>query len=95
MFTAPPGAHICLKCTYVFSKTDSEEMWDTDVCFLHSQLVGTNARLPKIPKTSLPVLILSPQSHKQNLSLGIDPIDNAEPCYPHHNFVAVTCVMIV
>ena len=30
-------------------------------------------------------LSLSPQSRQQNLSLGIIPIDNAEPCYPHDN----------
>ena len=29
----------------------------------------------------------SPQSHQQNLSLGTDPIDNAEPCYTHDNIV--------
>ena len=30
---------------------DSVELWDTDVCFLHIQLMGTNARLPNIHKT--------------------------------------------
>ena len=28
--------------------SDSVELWDTDVCFLHIQLMGTNVRLPKI-----------------------------------------------
>ena len=32
-----------------------------------------------------PKLILSPQGRQQNLSLGINPIDNAELCYPHDN----------
>ena len=32
-------------------------------------------------------LILNLQGLHQNLSLGIDPIDNAEPCYPHDNIV--------
>ena len=31
--------------------SDSVELWDTDVCFLHIQLIGTNVRLPKIHKT--------------------------------------------
>ena len=35
----------------------------------------------------LPRLIVSPQGHQQNLSLGTDPIDNAEPCFPHDNIV--------
>ena len=32
-------------------------------------------------------LILSPQGRQQNLSLGTNPIDDAEPCYPHDNIV--------
>ena len=64
--------------------SDSVELWDTDVCFLHIQLIGTNVRLPKIHQI-LPRLILCPQGHQQNLSLGIDTIDIAEPCYPHDN----------
>ena len=30
--------------------SDSVELWDADVCFLHNQLMGTNVRLPKIHK---------------------------------------------
>ena len=30
--------------------SDSVELWDTDVCFLFIQLMGTNVRLPKIRK---------------------------------------------
>ena len=30
--------------------SDSVELWDTDVCFLHIQLMGTNVRLPMIHK---------------------------------------------
>ena len=67
--------------------SDSVELWDTDICFSHIQQIGTNVRLPKIHKTLTPRLILSPQGHQQNLSLGINPIDNAEPCYPHDNIV--------
>ena len=28
--------------------SDSAELWDTDVCFVHIELMGTNGRLPKI-----------------------------------------------
>ena len=31
--------------------SDSVELCETDVCFLHIQLIGTNVRLPKIHKT--------------------------------------------
>ena len=34
---------------------------------------------------SHPRLISSPQRHQQSLSLGINPIDSAVLCYPHHN----------
>ena len=30
--------------------SDAVELWDTDVRFLHIQLMGTNVRLPKIHK---------------------------------------------
>ena len=50
---------------------------------------GTNVRLPKIHKTPLPRLTLKPQSRQQSPSLGINPVDNAEPCYPHDNIVGI------
>ena len=31
------------------------------------------------------------EGHQQNLSLGMNPIDNAEPCYPHDNMVGSQC----
>ena len=31
--------------------SDSAELWDTDVCFLHIQRIGANVRLPKMHKT--------------------------------------------
>ena len=65
---------------------DSVQLWDTDVCFLHIQLMGTNVRLPKYIVLT-PKLILNPQGRQQSLSLGINPVDNAEPCYPHDNIV--------
>ena len=33
--------------------SNSVELWDTDICFLHIQLIGTNVRLPKIHKIPL------------------------------------------
>ena len=35
--------------------SDSEELWDTDVCFLHIQLMVTNVRLSKIHNASTEV----------------------------------------
>ena len=64
--------------------SDSVELWATDVCFLHIQQMGTSVRLPKI---LTPRLISNPQSRQQSLSLGINPVDNAEPCCPHDNIV--------
>ena len=49
--------------------------------------MGTNVRLPKIHKILTEVDFLSPQGRQQNLSLGINPIDNAETCFPHGNTV--------
>ena len=34
-----------------------------------------------------PRLILIPQGRKQSLSLGINPVDNAESCHPHDKIV--------
>ena len=65
----------------------SVEQWDTDVCFLHIQLMGTNVRLPKIHKIPPEVDVLSPQGRQQNLTLGINSIDNAESCFTHDNNV--------
>ena len=48
--------------------------------------MGTNVRRPMIHKI-LPNLILRPPGRRQNLSLGINPIEIAEPCYPHDNIV--------
>ena len=42
--------------------SDSVELWDTDVCFLHIQLTVTNVRLSKIRKISLEVDVESTRS---------------------------------
>ena len=69
--------------------SESVELWDTDVCFLHIQLLGTNVRLPNIHKILPPPrFILHPQGPQQNQNLGINPIDNAEPRYPHYNIAS-------
>ena len=63
---------------------DSVVLWNTDVCFLHIQQIGTKVRLPNMHKIPS-MLISSPQGHQQSLSFGTDPIDNAELCCPHDN----------
>ena len=68
--------------------SDSVELWDTDVCFLHIQLMGTNVRLPNIHEIH-PRLLSSLQGGQQSLSLEINPVDNAEPCYPHDHVVGI------
>ena len=60
--------------------SDSVELWDTDVCFLHIQLMVTCSTSEYTGLTQR--LISSPQGRQQSLSLGTDPISNAEPCYP-------------
>ena len=66
--------------------SDTVELWDTDVCFLLIQHIGTHVRLPKIHEIP-PKVDLSPHDRQQNLSLGVNPIENAEPCFPHDNIV--------
>ena len=63
--------------------SDSVELWDTDVCFLHIQLMGTSVRLPKIQKTPPEVDFESSRSPAKS----VNPIDNADPSYPHDNVV--------
>ena len=46
----------------------------------------TNVRLPNMHNI-LPDVASSPQGLQQNLSLEIEPIDNAEPCCPRENSV--------
>ena len=55
--------------------SDSVDLRDTDVYFLHFQLMGTNVRLP------------NPQGLQQHLSLELNPTNSAEPCFPHDNIV--------
>ena len=54
--------------------SDSVELWDTDVCFLHFQLMGTNVRLPKM--------------HKTPPEVDFDP-QGLVPRYPHDNIVGI------
>ena len=66
--------------------SDSVELCETAVCFLHTQLTATHVLFPKIHKTP-PEVDLSPQDHQQSLSLETNPVDTAEPCDPHDNIV--------
>ena len=65
--------------------SDSVELSDTDACVLHIQLMGTNVRLPKIHV--IPPEVDSESSKSPGISLGTNPIDNAEPYFPHGNIV--------
>ena len=60
----------------------SVELWDTDVCFLHIQLMETNVRLPKIHEIHPEVDLESSRSPVKSESWN-KPIDTAEPCSPH------------
>ena len=64
--------------------SDFVEMSDTNACFLHIQLLGTNVRLPKIRKIPPDVNL---QDLLQKPSLEIDSIDNLQLSYPHDNIV--------
>ena len=74
--------------------SDSVELRDTAVCFLHIQLEGTNVRLPKIHKTPPDIDFESSRSQAKSESWN-KPVENAKPFYPHDNIVAVTCVVHV
>ena len=47
--------------------------------------MGSSVRFPKIHTDSLAKLIVTLQGRPQSLSLGINPIDNAQSCVPHNN----------
>ena len=68
--------------------SDSVELCETELCFLHIQLIGTTFLIPKLNKTPLR-LILGLQGPQQSLSLGINTICIAEPCFPHSNIVGI------
>ena len=71
------------------------ELWDTDVCFLHIQLIGTNVRLSKIHRNPAR-LIQSLQIRPQSLRFGTIPVDNAVPRDPPWQKLSVImCVMNV
>ena len=64
--------------------SDTVELCETEVCFLHIQLTGTNVLLPKYTRHLLR-LTLSPQDLKQSLSLETNAVGNAVPCFPLNN----------
>ena len=68
--------------------SDSVELWDTDVCFLHIQLTESNVWLPKIHRISPEVDFESSRSPAKSES-WYNPIANAEPCYPHDNIAGI------
>ena len=63
--------------------SDSVELWDTDVGFLHIQLMVTDT-LPEFF-----FFFSTLQGCQQSLSLGINPIENAQLCCPHDNIIRI------
>ena len=68
--------------------SDSVQLYDTDVCFLHVQLMGTYVRLPKIREIHPDVNFESSTSPAKSESL-IDAIDNVELYYSYNNIVGI------
>ena len=67
--------------------SDSVELWDTDVCFLHIQLTRTSVRLPNIHK--LPVTEVDFKSSRSSAKSESweKPIDSAVLCCTRDNGV--------
>ena len=61
--------------------SDPVELCETEVCFLHIQLMGTNVWLPNMHKITLRSIFES--SLRQSQSLGTVPICIAVQCFPH------------
>ena len=57
----------------------SVELCETEVCFSHIQLMGTNVRVPKTHQIP-PEGDLNLHGPQQNQSLGTIPFDNAVQC---------------
>ena len=62
----------------------SAELCETEVCFSHIQLIGTNVRLPKVLRILL-MLTSSIQRFLQNQSLETIQVYIAVLCFPHDN----------
>ena len=68
--------------------SDSVELCETEVCFLHIQLTRTDVLLPMR-------FISSHQGRQQSLSLGTIPVCNAVPCSHMTTLSEIVCVMNV
>ena len=62
--------------------SDSVELGETDVCFLHIQLVGTHVRLPKMHKLPTEADFESSRSPPKSESILIHIVVQ---CFPHDN----------
>ena len=67
----------------------SVELCETDVYFLHIQLLGTNVWLPKMHIRAHLKLILGPPSLQQNRSPETVPICTVVLCFPHEFFAGI------
>ena len=69
--------------------SDSVELCETEVCFLHIQLIGTNVWLPKNAQCSSRSGFFNPQDLPRSQSLETVPICIVWQYYPHDNTVCV------
>ena len=76
--------------------SDSVELCETEVCFLHIQLLGTKVWLPKTHEVPTRSIFRVLNISRQNRSLETVPTCIVLKCYPHDNTVGTfTCVMDV
>ena len=67
---------------------DSVELWETEVCFLDIQLIGTTVWLPKMHNVPLDVDFVSLTISRKVGVLKQSPITFLQ-CYPHDNIVCI------
>ena len=65
----------------------SVELLETEVCFLHIQLIGTNVWLPKMHKDSTRCWFSNLPGRWQNQNLAIIPLYIDVQCFPYDNIV--------
>ena len=65
--------------------SDSVELWDTDVCFLHIEQKETNVRHPNMHKIPPDVDFFESSKSPAKSKSWISPIDNVVLHFPHSN----------
>ena len=72
--------------------SDSVELCETELCFLHIQLTGTHVLLPRIHRTPPEVDFESSRSPAKSGSWN-RPNLQCCACFPHDNLSEIVCVM--